>query len=113
MWGCREDGGRRNTDGMSREVPTCTLDLFIPCPFKCLALGQHLKIFARSIVSRLLISSITGYADSNIFNRGMDTLGKEEKELRRELEQWVEWRLPGERNENANKKIKNPIGPGR
>ena len=64
-------------------------------------------------VARLVISSIKGYANSNIINRGIDTLGKQEKELRRELEQWIEWRLAGERNENADKKIKNSIGSGR
>ena len=70
-------------------------------------------IFARSSVSQLVISSLIGYADSKIINRGMDTLGKGEKNLRRDLEQWIEWRLAGERDENADEKIRNTIGSGR
>ena len=72
-----------------------------------------MEIFARSSVSHLVISSITGYADSDIVNRGMDTLGKGEKELTRQLEQWIEWRLAGERDENGDEKIKNSIGSGK
>ena len=71
-----------------------------------------MEIVTGSSISRLVLSSITGYADSNTINRGMDTLGKEEKELRRELEQWIEWRLAGKRNEDADK-IKNSIESGR
>ena len=43
----------------------------------------------------------------------MDTLGKGDKNLRRDLEQWNEWRLAGERDENADEKIRNTIGSGR
>lgn len=48
--------------------------------------------------------------------RGIDVLDKEERKLRRDLEQWMERRrtlLAEERDKNAERPIKNSIGAGK
>lgn len=47
--------------------------------------------------------------------RGIDILGKEERKLRRDLEQWMEWRrtLTEESDENADERVGRLTGIGK